>query len=59
MKKEQISALFHLGGGMDCVTASYVGVACSSPTEKEQKFVPLSFIHIPHLYLKDSCVIQV
>ena len=56
MKKAQISAPFHyLGGGMDCVTASYAGVAGSSPTEKEQKFVPFSFIHNPpYLYLIDS-----
>ena len=41
----------HLGGGMDCVTASYAGVAASSPTENEQKFVPFSFIHNPpYLY---------
>ena len=33
--------------GMDCMTASYAGVAGSSPTEKEQKFVPFSFIHNP------------
>ena len=36
---------------MDCVTASYAGVAGSSPTEKEQKFVPFSFIHNPPLSL--------
>ena len=36
-----------LDGGMDSVTASYAGVAGSSPTEKEQKFVPFSFIHNP------------
>ena len=45
----------HLGGGMDCVTASYARVAGSSPTEKEQKVVPFSFIHNPpYLYLMDS-----
>ena len=46
-----------LGGGMDCVTASYAGVAGSSLTEKVQKFVPFSFIHnppLPYLYLIDS-----
>ena len=58
MKKAQISAPFqwgqnprllgaHIGGGVDCVTAFYAGVAGSSPTEKEQKFVPFSFIHNP------------
>ena len=32
--------------------ASYAGVVGSSPTENEQKFVPLSFIHNPpYLYL--------
>jgi len=37
---------------MDCVTASYAGVAGSSPTGKEQKFVPFSLIHNPpYLYL--------
>jgi len=42
----------HLGGGMDYVTASYAGVAGSSPTEKEKKFVPLSSIpNSSHLYL--------
>ena len=25
----------HLGGGMDCVIASYAGIAGSSPAEKE------------------------
>ena len=39
------------GGGMDCVIASYAGVADSSPTEKEQKFVRFSFIHSPPLSL--------
>ena len=43
LKCSQIFA--HLDGGMDCVTASYAGVAGSSPTEKEQKFVPSSFDH--------------
>ena len=38
-----------LGGGMDYVTASYAGVAGPSLTEKEQKFVPFSFIHNPPL----------
>ena len=32
---------------MDSVTASCSGVAGSSSTEKEQKFVPHSFIHNP------------
>ena len=32
---------------MDCVTASYAGVAGSSPIEKEQKFVRSSFIPNP------------
>ena len=41
----------HLGGGMNCVTASYAGVAGFSPTGKEQKFVPFSFIHNPPLSL--------
>ena len=55
-KNEKCSQIFaHLGGGMNCVTASYAGVAGSSPTEKEQKFVPFSFIHNPpYLYLIDS-----
>ena len=36
---------------MDCVTASDAGVAGSSPTWMEQKFVPFSFIHNPpYLY---------
>ena len=36
---------------MDCVTASDAGVAGSSSTGKEQKFVPFSFIHNPpYLY---------
>ena len=36
-------------------TASYAEVAGSSPTEKQQKFVPFSFIHNPlYLYLIDS-----
>ena len=44
--------LMNLGGGMDCVTAFHAGVAGSSPTGKEQKFVPFSFIHNPpYLYL--------
>jgi len=31
------------------------GAAGSSPTEKEQKFVPFSFIHnLPYLYLHDT-----
>jgi len=30
---------------MDCVTASYAGAKGSSPTEKQQKFLPFSFIH--------------
>ena len=53
MKKAQISAPFqwvqnqHLGGGMDCVTASWAGVVNPSPTEKKQKFVHFSFIHNP------------
>ena len=42
---------FCSGGRMDCATASYAGVASSSPTEKEQKFVPFSFIHNPPLSL--------
>jgi len=47
-KNEKCSQIFaHLGGGMDYVTVSYAGVAGSSPTEKEQKFVPFSFIHNP------------
>jgi len=43
--------LLYPGGGMDCVTALYAGVAGSSPTGKEQKFVPFSFIHNPPLSL--------
>ena len=41
---------------LDCVTASYAGVAGSGPTEKEQKFVRFSFIHNhpSYLYLLDS-----
>jgi len=40
---------------MNCVTALYAGVAGSSSTQKEQKFVPFSFIHNPlYLYLVDS-----
>ena len=47
-RNEKCSQIFaHLGGGMDCVTASYAGVAGSSPTGKEQKFVPFSFVHNP------------
>ena len=47
-RNEKCSQIFaHLSGGMDCVTASYAGVAGSSPTGKEQKFVPLSFVHNP------------
>ena len=43
-----LSKIFaHLGGGMDCVIVSYAGVTGSSPTEKEQKFAPFSFIHNP------------
>ena len=55
-RTEKCSQIFaHLGGGMDCVTASYAGVAGSSLSEKEQKFVPFSFIHNPpYLYLIDS-----
>ena len=30
----------HYGGGMDCGTASYAEVVGSSPSKKEQKFVP-------------------
>ena len=45
-RNEKCSQIFsQLGGGMDCVTASYVGVAGCSPTEKEPKFVPFSFIY--------------
>ena len=45
-RSEKSSQIFaHLGGGMYCMTASYAGVAGSSPTEKEQKFVPSSFDH--------------
>ena len=44
---------------MDSVTASYAGVAGSSPTEKEQKFVPFSFIHNPpYLYLIGVDVVE-
>ena len=55
-RNEKCSQIFvHLSGGMDCLTASYAGVAGSSPTEKEQKFVPFSLIHNPlYLYLIDS-----
>ena len=46
-RNEKCSQIFaHLDDGMDCVTASYAGVASSSPTENEQKFVPFSFIHL-------------
>ena len=42
----------YLGGGMDCVTASYAGVAGSSFIEKEQQFEPFSFYHnLPYHYL--------
>ena len=37
---------------MDYKIASYTGVTGSSPTGKEQKFLPFSFIHNPpYLYL--------
>ena len=39
-ERSSLSAL--LGGGRDCMTASYAGVAGFSPTEKEQKFVSFS-----------------
>ena len=36
-RNEKSSQVFaHLGGGMNCVTAVYAGVASSSTTEKEQ-----------------------
>ena len=34
-------------GGMDCVTASYAGVAGFNPSEKKQNFVSFSFYHNP------------
>jgi len=56
--KNALKIFAHLGGGMDCVTASYAGVAGSSPTGKEQKFVPFSFIRNPPFhYLKGTDVI--
>ena len=52
MKKAQISAPLYTS---DCVTALYAEVAVQSPTEKEQKFLPFSFIYNPPcLYLIDS-----
>jgi len=50
--KNALKSFAHLGGGMDCVTASYAGVAGSSATENEQKLVPFSFIrNPPYFYL--------
>ena len=44
---------------MDCVSASYAGVAGSSPTEMEQNFVPFSFYHNPpNHYLKKFILLR-
>ena len=38
-RNEKRSKIFvYLGEGLDCATASYAGIAGSSPTENEQKF---------------------
>ena len=55
-RNEKCSQIFaHLGGGMDCVTASYAGVAGSSPTQRSRNLCLFhSFIIPPYHYLFSS-----